>query len=51
MDMDYSQPGVPKVLMTKHLDDTMEEFPELIMKKSHTPHTENHFKVRDADEA
>lgn len=51
MDMNYSQPGVLKVLMTKHLDDIMEEFPELIMKKSHTPHTENHFKMRDADEA
>jgi hypothetical protein len=51
MDMDYSTPGVLGVLMTKHIDKAIDEFPEAITKTSCTPQTEYLFKVRDSDEA
>jgi hypothetical protein len=51
MDMDYSRPGVLKILMTKHINKIMEDFQELITKTSLTTHTENLFQVRCAEEA
>lgn len=49
--MDYSIPGILKILMTRHIDKVIEEFPEMITRTSPTTHTENLFKVRDTDEA
>jgi hypothetical protein len=45
MDMDYSIPGILKILMTRHIDKVIEEFPEMITKTSRTTHTENLLKV------
>jgi len=45
MDWDYSVEGKVQVLMTKHIDAAIEDFPEVIERSSPTPHGDNLFRV------
>jgi hypothetical protein len=50
VDHDYSEKGVVKMSMMKHLDKIFQDFPEDIGKASLTPASENLFKIRDPEE-
>jgi hypothetical protein len=50
VDHDYSEKGVVKLSMLKHIDKIFNDFPEEIGKASLTPASENLFRIRDPDE-
>eukprot|EP00956_Cyclotella_meneghiniana_P038953 scaffold162906_cov46-Cyclotella_meneghiniana.AAC.1 len=50
VDHDYSEKGVVKMSMMKHIDKIFKDFPEDIGKSSQTPASENLFKIRDPEE-
>lgn len=51
MDMDYSKAGTLSVTMISCIDSIIKDFPELIERAVRTLHTDNLFKVRDANDA
>jgi hypothetical protein len=50
MDMDYSEKGIVKLSMLKHLEKIFSDFPEDIGRASSSPASEHLFQVRDAEE-
>ena len=50
VDHDYSEKGVVKLSMMKHLEKIFQDFPEEIGKASLTPASENLFRIRDPEE-
>ena len=50
VDHDYSEKGVVKLSMMKHLEKIFQDFPEEIGKASLTPASENLFRIQDPDE-
>eukprot|EP00956_Cyclotella_meneghiniana_P009212 scaffold12647_cov40-Cyclotella_meneghiniana.AAC.1 len=50
VDHDYSEKGVVKMSMMKHIDKIFKDFPEDIGKSSQTLASENLFKIRDPEE-
>jgi hypothetical protein len=50
VDHDYSEKGVVKMSMMKHLDKIFEDFPEEVGKIASSPASDHLFQVRDAEE-
>ena len=50
VDHDYSETGVVKLSMMKHLEKIFQDFPEEVGKASLTPASENLFRIRDPEE-
>ena len=51
INFDYSEIGVVKVLMVKHLEKVLDKFTEELIGTSSTPATDHLFQVRGEDEA
>jgi hypothetical protein len=50
VDHDYSEKGVVKMSMMKHIDKILEDFPEDIGKTASSPASDHLFEVRDVEE-
>ena len=51
MHLDFTEPGVLQVDMSKYIDEIIEDFPEEVNKSSPSPHTDALFKIKEEEDA